>query len=282
VAKSDSGHILTLINQEGCPQNVKIFPELKKVDNGQQRYLYSRFHAFKFPDSAAVNFDVVIHFCPRQCPPVNCDANTQSYGKRKKRAVLHRRRRIVDPNYDYFGNMQPYQYTTPVGPAQSTVCFLVINPQPTLQPIVYPTTTTPAPTTQMPLGTIIFPGVVLREKRAAELSQDHKKQFEYKVEVDEQKSRTKKQLEESAQVEQTTRGNFTDNQRVLVVDSSEIPLQIKLKVFTSKNASDADRILYGDNSAILVAGLGESICKKRIIKTIIKMVESGFDWSKRL
>jgi hypothetical protein len=258
VAKSDSGHILTLINQEGCPQNMKIFPELKKVNNGQQRYLYSRFHAFKFPDSAAVNFDVVIHFCPRQCPPINCDASTQSFGKkRKKRAtVLRRHRRIVDENYDYFGNVQTYQYTTPMNPAPATVCFLVLNPQPTLPPFVYPTTT-PAPTTQMPLGTIIFPGVVSREKRAAELSQDQAKRLEYKVENEGQKSRSKKQLEESAQVEQTTRSNFTDNQRVLVLDSSEIPLQIKLQVFTAKNASDADRILYGDNSAILVAGLGE-------------------------
>jgi hypothetical protein len=250
--------VLTLIDHNGCPQNMKIFPELKKVHTKQTRYLYSRFHAFKFPDSSSVNFDVVIHFCPRYCPPVTCDANIQSFGKRKRRNVFHshKSKRIVADDYSYFGNAYPTNdYTTPRS-APVTTCFEVLYTRPTLPP----TTTTPTP---LPMGPIIFPGPVMRFKRTAVVSTDHKNLFEYKVahDVPEKQNtvRLKKNLEEHAQIEQTTRSNFTENQRVLIADNSEIPLQIQLKVFTSKNASDSDRILYGDNNAILVAGLGRAV-----------------------
>ncbi|XP_018568648.1 uncharacterized protein LOC108908940 isoform X2 [Anoplophora glabripennis] len=78
-----------LLDDRGCPTNLNIFPPLEKVITATSRQLVAAFQAFKFASSPFVRFSVLIQFCPNDCPPVNCDHNIASYGRRKREIVSH-------------------------------------------------------------------------------------------------------------------------------------------------------------------------------------------------
>ena len=70
IAKSGNNkESLTLINHEGCPQDLFIFPSLQRIPGSKS--LQGKFEAFKFSDDPVVKFQVNVQFCLEECPPVS-------------------------------------------------------------------------------------------------------------------------------------------------------------------------------------------------------------------
>lgn len=94
-ARSSNGESLFLIDKSGCPTDASVFPALQ-LDSADNRSLYSKFKAFRFPSTGVVNFEVQIRFCQEYCEPVKCTSlvngaingnHVKSFGRRKRRQV---------------------------------------------------------------------------------------------------------------------------------------------------------------------------------------------------
>lgn len=66
---------IMLIDKDGCPTDLRIFPSLKKLD---KRTLIGKFDAFKFSSDVVVRFQVDVQFCLHQCPQVICEQPTSN------------------------------------------------------------------------------------------------------------------------------------------------------------------------------------------------------------
>lgn len=66
--KSDES--ILLLNDQGCPTNLNIFPALTKIISNDTRKLVANFEAFKFTSSPIVRFSIVVQFCEGVCPKV--------------------------------------------------------------------------------------------------------------------------------------------------------------------------------------------------------------------
>lgn len=85
-ARSSSGESLFLIDNNGCPIDSSVFPALK-LDQADNRSLYTRFKAFRFPSTGVVNFEVQIRFCQEFCEPIKCtqaNEHVNSFGRRRR------------------------------------------------------------------------------------------------------------------------------------------------------------------------------------------------------
>ena len=71
---SDSTGEIVLLDEEGCPVDPLIFPNLKPLDKGS-RGLQGAFQAFKFSDDSVVRFQVNVQFCLQECKPVSLFSN---------------------------------------------------------------------------------------------------------------------------------------------------------------------------------------------------------------
>ncbi|KAJ6225334.1 hypothetical protein RDWZM_003879 [Blomia tropicalis] len=78
-ARSTNGESLFLIDGNGCPIDSTVFSALK-LDPIDNRSLYSRFKAFRFPSTGVVNFEVQIRFCQQSCEPIKCPQHGNSGG----------------------------------------------------------------------------------------------------------------------------------------------------------------------------------------------------------
>ncbi|XP_060528919.1 uncharacterized protein LOC132703587 isoform X2 [Cylas formicarius] len=86
IAMTEKGdESIFLVDDRGCPTNLKIFPPLKKVVENGKRRLESTFQAFKFASSPIVRFSVIIQFCPKECPQIQCD----DAGRKKREMKGH-------------------------------------------------------------------------------------------------------------------------------------------------------------------------------------------------
>ncbi|XP_058811660.1 uncharacterized protein LOC131676561 [Topomyia yanbarensis] len=63
---------LQLLNEKGCPLNRKLFTGFRKQKTRFGVTLRTRFHAFMFPSSTALNFRLKVKFCYESCPKVVC------------------------------------------------------------------------------------------------------------------------------------------------------------------------------------------------------------------
>lgn len=93
-ARSSNGESLFLIDNQGCPVDPSVFPALN-LDPSDNRSLYSKFKAFRFPATGVVNFEVQIRFCQEFCEPIKCaqsNGHGNSFGRRRRR----RRRRSIE------------------------------------------------------------------------------------------------------------------------------------------------------------------------------------------
>lgn len=85
-ARSSNGESLFLIDNSGCPVDASVFPQLQ-LDQADNRSLYSRFKAFRFPSTGVVNFEVQIRFCQEFCEPIKCNhagGHVSSFGRRRR------------------------------------------------------------------------------------------------------------------------------------------------------------------------------------------------------
>uniref|UniRef100_T1IZB1 ZP domain-containing protein n=1 Tax=Strigamia maritima TaxID=126957 RepID=T1IZB1_STRMM len=82
IAKSEFGDQLILLDNKGCPTDLNIFPPLMPEPNS--RALAAPFHAFRFPATGRINFEVHITFCQEMCPPAQCSAKDVPYGRKKR------------------------------------------------------------------------------------------------------------------------------------------------------------------------------------------------------
>lgn len=85
-ARSSNGESLFLIDNNGCPVDPSVFPALK-LDPSDNRSLYSKFKAFRFPTTGVVNFEVQIRFCQEYCEPNKCsqsNGHVNSFGRRRR------------------------------------------------------------------------------------------------------------------------------------------------------------------------------------------------------
>lgn len=90
-ARSSNGESLFLIDNSGCPVDASVFPELQ-LDQTDNRSLYSRFKAFRFPSTGVVNFEVQIRFCQEFCEPIKCNhagGHVSSFGRRRRRRSVN-------------------------------------------------------------------------------------------------------------------------------------------------------------------------------------------------
>ena len=114
-ARSTNGESLFLIDGNGCPIDSTVFSALK-LDPIDNRSLYSRFKAFRFPSTGVVNFEVQIRFCQQSCEPIKCPQHGNSggggvggggdggehvlsLGRRRRRSVEENFREIFNPNF---------------------------------------------------------------------------------------------------------------------------------------------------------------------------------------
>ena len=76
LAKStDNNTTVPLIDENGCPVDITIFPALERITTTESNMLRAKFHAFKFSDDSIVSFDVRIRFCLFKCPKRICSSN---------------------------------------------------------------------------------------------------------------------------------------------------------------------------------------------------------------
>ena len=90
-ARSSNGESLFLIDNNGCPVDSSVFPQLQ-LDPADNRSLYSRFKAFRFPSTGVVNFEVQIRFCQEFCEPIKCNqasGHVSSFGRRRRRRSVN-------------------------------------------------------------------------------------------------------------------------------------------------------------------------------------------------
>lgn len=65
----NSQESILLLDDNGCPTNLEVFPALNKLENGTTK-LVSTFQAFKFASSPIIRFSVIVQFCANKCPEV--------------------------------------------------------------------------------------------------------------------------------------------------------------------------------------------------------------------
>lgn len=87
IAMTENGaDSIFLLDDQGCPTNLNIFPALIKIRNENTTRLVGNFQAFKFSTSSIVRFSVIVQFCPQTCPPVDC-ADQRAYGRYKRAEI---------------------------------------------------------------------------------------------------------------------------------------------------------------------------------------------------
>lgn len=73
VAMTEKGdESIFLLDDRGCPTNLNVFPAFTKIRTGEVNRLVANFQAFKFSSSPVVRFSVIVQFCPKVCPVVEC------------------------------------------------------------------------------------------------------------------------------------------------------------------------------------------------------------------
>ncbi|XP_015905834.1 uncharacterized protein [Parasteatoda tepidariorum] len=71
-----------IIVMNGCSIDPYIFGNFETTDDGKS--LYSKFRAFKFPDTNYVLFVGTVNVCLKQCRGVQCGSDQIGYGRRKR------------------------------------------------------------------------------------------------------------------------------------------------------------------------------------------------------
>ncbi|XP_022257286.1 uncharacterized protein LOC111089311 [Limulus polyphemus] len=143
VAKDGSGtNNITLIDKTGCPVEVKMMREVRKLDKSSKS-LESYLEAFTFTGSSVLELEADVETCLENCQPVLCNIPTgrseddletvYSYGRKKREATegsygevlstmkLAKSLAVKAPE---FGVGQPYyeaNYATPVTAPTRTV-----------------------------------------------------------------------------------------------------------------------------------------------------------------
>lgn len=224
IAKSDTGHnSIMLLDKRGCPTDLTVFPQLEKRVTNTSNILFGRFHAFKFSGSSFVNFDVIIQFCLHECVAVNCGPNIKSYG-RKRRAL---------PPHDFSVSYNPLWQ-----PKDSQSANVVEANLYGTNKIAY---------------NYDVPNNQLNENISEQniISVTSNEIVSQRVLA---KQDTIIESTDTATVTETSRNQFTDNKRILK-ELVQVPLQIKLNVRVPE-VTDSESLIYGENSQILVAGIG--------------------------
>ncbi|XP_066149792.1 uncharacterized protein [Euwallacea fornicatus] len=90
IAMTEKGdESIFLLDDRGCPTNLNIFPMLQKISTTTGKKLMATFQAFKFANSPVVRFSVIVQFCPKECIPIQCENNAQSYGRKRREIESH-------------------------------------------------------------------------------------------------------------------------------------------------------------------------------------------------
>lgn len=223
IARSaDGSKSVMLLDEKGCPFDATVFPELKRFVTPSIQSLRTRFQAFKFVDSPGVRFETLIHFCVGECPLIDCSRMFKPTMK-QKRQVINSSRIVNNPGPIIF----------PDGRSVGAIKF----PN---------SSVTKRDTSVEEESTTSF---VPRDDDIDESTENiYQSVFSYKNE-----SRMGKEL--FANVDQTSRNNFTDFKRILR-KPIEVPLNFEIQVHSSQ-AGETESLVYGENSSILVAGYGE-------------------------
>ncbi|KAG9508793.1 Peroxisome biogenesis factor 1, partial [Fragariocoptes setiger] len=67
-----SNESVMLIDRDGCPTDLRIFPALRRHN---KRTLLAKFDAFKFSSDVVVRFQVDVQFCLQECPQTVCSSS---------------------------------------------------------------------------------------------------------------------------------------------------------------------------------------------------------------